>query len=342
MLTSFCIKNLGLIDSLNGSNLGQINLIIGGNGTGKTLLLKALYITLKSLEMYRRGNEPKSLAQLLSEKLYWTFQVSEIGDLVTKGVPSPLSLELSLGGDTREETIQYQFSKNTSKTIQTVTSDVSPRSSNSIFIPPKEVLSIYNLILESRERDRSFGFDDTYLDLVKALQTPPTRGRNYAQFSSSRRSLSDMIGGKITYDTQIKSWQFKQGHKKIPIGVTAEGIKKISILDTLLGNRYLDTDSVIFIDEPESALHPGAISQLLEIMVTLSEAGLQFFLASHSYFVIKKLSVLAQKKPGTTIMILSTDGAAWEISNLADGLPKNSIIDESIRIYEEKLNLVLD
>lgn len=321
--------------------MGQINLIIGGNGTGKTLLLKALYSTLKSLEMYQRGNEPKSLAELLSEKIYWTFQVGEIGELVRKQVQSSLSLKLSFSGETGEESIQYHFGKATSKTIQALTNEVSPRSSNSIFIPPKEVLSIYNLILESRERDRSFGFDDTYLDLVKALQTPPTRGKNYVQFANSRKNLGTIIGGKITYDTQTKSWQFKQGHKKIPIGVTAEGIKKISILDTLLGNRYLDANSVIFIDEPESALHPGAISQLLEIMVALSEAGLQFFLASHSYFVIKKLSVLAQKKPVTTIMILSTDGEAWEISNLADGLPENSIINESIRIYEEKLNLVL-
>ncbi|KPQ37863.1 MAG: AAA domain [Phormidium sp. OSCR] len=341
MITSFCIKNFGPIDSLDCSNLGQINLIIGGNGTGKTLLLKALYSTLKSLEMYQRGNEPKSLAELLSEKFYWTFQVGEIGELVKKQAQSPLSLELSLRGESSEDTIQYHFGKNTSKTIQTVSSEVSPRSSNSIFIPPKEVLSIYHLILESRERDRSFGFDDTYLDLVKALQTPPSRGKNDAQFSSSRKHLSDIIGGRITYDTQTKSWQFKQGHKKIAIGVTAEGVKKISILDTLLGNRYLDANSVIFIDEPESALHPGAISRLLEIMVMLSQAGLQFFLASHSYFVIKKLSVLAQKNPKMTIMILSTDGETWEISNLVDGLPENSIINESIRIYEEKLNLVL-
>ena len=214
MLTSFDIKNLGPIDSLCCRNLGQINLIIGGNGTGKTLLLKALYSTLKSLEMYQRGNEPKSLAELLSEKIYWTFQVGEIGELVRKQVQSSLSLKLSFSGETGEESIQYHFGKATSKTIQALTNEVSPRSSNSIFIPPKEVLSIYNLILESRERDRSFGFDDTYLDLVKALQTPPTRGKNYVQFANSRKNLGTIIGGKITYDTQTKSWQFKQGHKK--------------------------------------------------------------------------------------------------------------------------------
>jgi len=45
--------------------------------------------------------------------------------------------------------------------------------------------------------------------------------------------------------------------------VTAEGIKKIAILDTLLGNRYLDTSSIVFIDEPEAALHPQAVSQSL-------------------------------------------------------------------------------
>lgn len=39
----------------------------------------------------------------------------------------------------------------------------------SIFIPAKEVLSLFSVILKSREIDKSFGFDDTYYDLAKAL-----------------------------------------------------------------------------------------------------------------------------------------------------------------------------
>jgi len=48
-------------------------------------------------------------------------------------------------------------------------------------------------------------------------------------------------------------------------------------------------NSIVYFDEPEAALHPSAISALLDIVAILAERGIQFFLASHSYFVVKKL-----------------------------------------------------
>ncbi len=149
-----------------------------------------------------------------------------------------------------------------------------------------------------------------------------------------------MFGGKVEYDDASSRWQFRTGNQKFPIGVTAEGIKKIAILDTLLGNRYLDKNSVIFMDEPESALHPKAISQLLDIIAKLAEEGIQFFLASHSYFVIKKLYLLAQEK-GLSIPTISLFSEVWQAENLTDGMPNNPIIDESIRLYKEEVELAL-
>ena len=53
---------------------------------------------------------------------------------------------------------------------------------------------------------------------------------------------------------------------------------------------------MVFIDEPESALHPVAITKLIEIIVSLADSGIQFFIASHSYFVIKALYLAAQNR----------------------------------------------
>ena len=124
--------------------------------------------------------------------------------------------------------------------------------------------------------------------------------------------------------------------------MTSEGIKKISILDILLGNRYLDPNSIIFIDEPEAALHPTAISGLLDIISMLAECGIQFFLTTHSYFVIKKLSLIAQEKNNIPISVISEESEQWSQTNIQDGLPDNSIINESIRLYKEQMRLVLD
>ena len=89
MLNNIKLNNFGPLTELNWPKLGQINLIIGENGTGKTFLLKALYCTMKTLEEYKRGDDQRRLEDILAEKLYWTFQPEKIGDLVTKGGMQP-------------------------------------------------------------------------------------------------------------------------------------------------------------------------------------------------------------------------------------------------------------
>lgn len=292
MIDKVIINNFGPLVNLDWHDLGPINLIIGENGSGKTFLLKVLYSAIRTIEEYKRGDDQREINEILFEKLYWTFQPDKIGDLVTKREGAPLSCAVEFDGCR----FSYNFGKDTVKKISSLKSNANPRASNSIFFPAKEIMSLQNIILKSREQDKVFGFDDTYLDLARAMRQPPKKGRKYLEFSESRKSLEKLLGGKIQYDETLCRWQFKKGTQKFSIGVTAEGIKKIAILDTLLGNRYLDTKSIVFIDEPESALHPVAISQLLDIIASLSNRGIQFFLASHSYFVIKKLFLIAQEK----------------------------------------------
>ena len=285
MINRIDLKNFGPLSNFHWRNLGPINLIVGGTGAGKTFLLKAIYCTMRTLEQYKRGDDQRPAAEILREKLYWTFQPDKIGDLVTKGAGDALSSMMLFD----QQDFIYSFGKKTSKRIASLETHVSPRTSNSIFLPAKEVLSLHQIILKSREQDRTFGFDDTYLDLARALRQgesgpaafiQPHENRldfvgepdwDYTEFSKSRESLEGMLGGRVEYDETSGRWQFKTGNQKFPIGVTSEGIKKIAILDTLLGNRYLDTNSIVLIDEPESALHPVAISDLLDIVAVLAE-----------------------------------------------------------------------
>lgn len=338
MLNSVELDNFGPLQRIRWSKLSNINLIIGANSSGKTFLLKALYCSMRTLEEYQRGNEHRSAADILADKLYWTFQADKIGDLVTKSksASGPLSCKLSVDS----KTFSYSFGKDTSKSISSLESHVARRDSNSIFLPPKEVLSLQHIILKSRELEKDFGFDDTYYDLAKALRLSPTGGKNFATFARARGSLEDMFGGKVEFDQAANRWQFKKGNQKFQIGATAEGIKKIAILDTLLGNRYLSKDSVVFIDEPESALHPVAISKLVEIIVALAQDGIQFFIASHSYFVVKALYLVAQQQE-MSIPVLSSVADKWVSDDLLKGMPDNPIIDESIRLYEQEVELAL-
>jgi AAA15 family ATPase/GTPase len=336
MINKIELKNFGPLSAVEWSNLGKINLVIGGNGSGKTFLLKAMYSALRTLEEFKRGDDQRSASEILAEKLYWTFQAEKIGDLVTKGADAPLFCRMTF--DNRE--FSYSFGRDTSKNISMLENHVQPRTDNSIFLPAKEVLSLHQIILKSRELDKVFGFDDTYLDLARALRQSPTGGKNYAEFARSRKSLEGIIGGIVEYDEVSGRWQFVKGRHKFPVGVIAEGVKKIAILDTLLGNRYLNANSIVFIDEPESALHPTAISQLLDIVSMLADRGIQFFLASHSYFVVKKLFLIAQER-NCSIPVILAGNEEWVSDDLKNGMPDNPIINESIRLYKEEVGISL-
>ena len=216
--------------------------------------------------------------------------------------------------------------------------EVDRRQDNSVFIPAKEIISLHSIILKSRDVDKAFGFDDTYYDLAKALRYPRTPGNNYKEFVKSREELYSFLDGKIEYKEETGKWFFRSGRQRYSIGITAEGIKKISIIDILLGNRYINNNSVIFFDEPEASLHPKAVANLLDIIFKLSECGIQFFLATHSYFVIKKLFIYAQQeKKSVPFLNLLHDGYAT--SDLLKEMPNNEIINESIRLYEQEVDL---
>ncbi len=338
-IVSVDIRNLGVISEFTCDSLSKINLIIGGNGSGKTFLLKALYSAIKTVEEYHRGDDIRSANDILAEKLRWTFQVDKIGDIVSRSASEPYTFSIQSGDS---GFMSYRFSRDTASKITNLQNNINRSDLNSIFIPAKEILSLYSIILKSREIDRSFGFDDTYYDLAKALRVSPTRGRKYTPFAESRKKLVSIINGKIDLDEATNRWYYKNnGNQKFSIGGTSEGVKKIAILDRLFANGYLSTQSILFIDELESALHPSAISDVVDMLYYIAQnSDIQIFIASHSYFVIKKLCLLARANDEDVTCISMEDNHV-KISNLSEGMPENSIINESIRLYEEEVEQVL-
>ena len=338
IIRSIEMENFGRIRSFSVNNLSSINLIIGENSSGKTFLLKSLYAALKTTEEYKRGDDIRTANDILSDKLRWTFQPEKIGDLVTKGSSEPLRMKLCAD----DSSMDFQFSKDASSKINNVNNTIDRTECNSVFIPAKEVLSLFSIILKTREIDRVYGFDDTYYDLVKALRLPPKRGKNYSVLAGSRDKIRKLVNGGVEFDETSNRWYYKSGNAKYSIGSTAEGIKKIAILDRLFANGYIGKKSVIFIDELESALHPKAISDFIDILhdITADEMGIQIFIASHSYFVIKKLYLVAmENREHIPCISMNKNGIA--VDDLADGMPDNAIINESIRLYEEEVEKVL-
>ena len=306
MISEIRLKNYGPVGEAVCSDLAKINVLIGHNGSGKTFLLKSLYSALKTIEQYKRGKEPRSANESL-------------GSLVKKA-NSTLSYSMS---SSKDEVFEYSFGVSTTKGIQNLTNTFSPTNVNNIFIPAKEIVSIQDIILRAFEVDKQFGFDKSYVDLSRAL-SKTLQGRNVKEFADARKSLTDTIGGNNKHVFEIN--------------VTSEGIKRLSILDLLLGNHYLSRHSVVIIDEAEANLHPEMISRFMDILVTLAKSGLQVFISTHSYFVIKNLYILAHQQ-NISIPTYSFESGCVVRSDLKTEMPDNPIINESINIYRKEISL---
>ena len=336
------------------NEIPEINVIIGKNDTGKTGLLKLLYTAAKSLEIYslkKKTGDP-SFKKELADKLATTFMPRKngLGDLVQKGSKEKLDVNITIEHPKYKQVIYFSFGERTESVITTCIEhvDALPENSvNALFVPSKEVLTAFNDISVIRDNFYGKGFDDTYLDLIRALRLETTKGKLASELSSVNKSLEDLFEGKIEQTGQEdQPFIFKKGNQQFTMQQTAEGIKKIGILTTLITNRQLGKGTILFMDEPETALHPDAVRKMVEMLVAMSKAGVQIFIASHSYFVIKQMAICAKRDQLHIKCWNLEKEMGMPVTNsfhdLIEGvLPDNSIVNQSLAMYNDDLKLNL-
>lgn len=329
----------------------SLNVIIGENDTGKTHLLKLLYAMARSIEDYNRkkaGPEPKELSDLLAHKLRWTFlpQKLELGRLVSRGAGNRLTAELCWNNGGR---LRFSFGKDTTSKIVEIDTNGLPEleGNKASFLPPKEILSIFDAIVATRESAEIAAFDDTYYDLVQDYRQPPTKGKLQENIRQVFIHLEDVTGGGEVELEKDGSIVFRRGKEVFNMHQTAEGIKKIGILSRLMRNRRLTPAGgcMLFVDEPEVNLHPKAIVVFAEMLHEFARSGIQVYLTTHSYFLLKRLEQLAREsKADYSLLDLRKQegaGVTGTVSKLAKGLPQNPIVEASLRLFDRDVQLDL-
>ncbi len=357
MIRNIKLNNLGKIESLD-AGLGNINLFIGPNSSGKSFAIKTMYATLRAMQM-NRGDETKTMGQLIGSKLLGCFDSGghqqHLRSLVSIEREAPMQMEMVFDSPKGSQHIAYEIPKNSKSDSVSMCNPAESknltRENETFFLPTKEVLTIYRAVIESRSRNSLKDFDDTYYDLAVAISTAMTEGRNYDVHAKVRRELESLLGGKLKKDDT--HWSFEAKYQKegksyrskasFNLGVLSEGVKKLSILDVLLGNRRLEPGSVVFIDEPESTLHPRTLKSFIDIIIMLAEdAGIQFFIASHSYLVLHWLADYAKanydkNEISLPLPLIDIEEGHAKVSDLCDGIPDNGIDQERIDAYLKEL-----
>lgn len=338
MISHLQLKNFIAFADLGIAFSPGINIVIGENGTGKTQLLKAILVLSGPAAHGEQAGE--QLARKLC-RLYHPLS-NQVGELRRTGARGEAQLSATFASG---QEIAAQFSG--SATAAKVSTNTNGEAAPAIFIPTKEVLSLVRGLTAEQPHLPTIEriFDDGYLDLAHQLVKEGANDLNAKvqldpRFASIVPRLTNLIGGQYLLEngrfvfepgrytekdaaTHSKAqhaqmyqdsteWKFVPSSKRrLSSGMTAEGFRKIGVLQRLLGNGSLNPGSTgpLLWDEPESNLNPKLMKDLVQVLLELARNGQQVILATHDYVLLKWFDLLMDKGKGDQVRfhVLSRD-----------------------------------
>ena len=284
-ITRLKLERFTAFEALDFKPSPGINVLVGANGTGKTHLMKIAYAAC----------DVSKTDIGFAEKIVRVFMPSggAIGRLVKRrGAGSSCAVHIH-SGDRR---LGVSFSTRT-KAAKSATVNGEPcwRAApvESVYIPVKEMLANAPGFL-SLYAQREIHFEEVYEDILHRAYRPALRGSMPGERKRLLTVLQKAINGKV-YE---RNEEFFLRSRKIDLefSLLAEGMRKLGLLWLLIQNGALPEGSVLFWDEPETNLNPKLFGSVIEILLELQRMGVQIFIATHDYAVLKELDLRKKKR----------------------------------------------
>jgi AAA15 family ATPase/GTPase len=312
-----------------------INVFVGANATGKTHLMKAAYascdITKTKLDF--------------AEKLIRTFLPSgrALGRLVKRRkASSRCVIEIFRESIKLRASFSNHSTKAESATLTNI-NDWKENAIESVYIPVKEMLSNAPGF-RSLYSQREIHFEEIYADILDRAYRPALRGPTDRPRKKLLATLQKAIDGKIAVKDEEFFLRNKQGN--LEFSLLAEGIRKLGLLWLLIQNGTLLGGSVLFWDEPETNLNPKLFGVLMEILLELQRVGVQVFLATHDYVILKELDLKKKMQDKIKFHSLYRDSKTGEVlCHSADSYLKihhNTIAEAFADLYDREVKRNLE
>ena len=225
ILKSIKLKNFTLFRNHKLEFSSGINVIIGENGTGKTQLIKLLYVLIESnnemIKHQELSKEPFLMSYKIKEKLKSTLRPEQIENLISRGEEES-NIYFNL------EKYWIDFHLLSSEThVSTVGATKKYFYKKAIFLPAKEILSFYTGF---RSIYNQTSFDITFDDLANNLGRIVPQNSYYEKFEEKiLKDLEEILGGKIILE-QDRFYLLEEDGNKREITLVAEGARKLGTI----------------------------------------------------------------------------------------------------------------
>lgn len=119
----------------------------------------------------------------------------------------------------------------------------------------------------------------------------------------------------------------------------------IGMIHALLKNNVITSGSFVFIDEPETNLHPKWQVMLMELLVKLADSNVNIVIATHSIDMLKALEVTLYKNNKSTdenfmsIHYCDTDGELYEFDS---NIPVKQLIEARAELNSSYTDLYFE
>jgi len=281
-----------------------INVLIGKNGTGKTHILKALYA---ACDITRVDGD---VADKLT-KVFLPFE-GRFGRLAHR---KRVSVKASLSVMRANRKFDISFSNHT-QAISAVAvrgrKAWCARKIECAYVPVKEMLA-HAPGFRSLYSGRHIQFEETYADIVDRAYLPKLKGPIDQDRKRLLKTLEQSIEGKVI--TKGEFFFLKNSQGELEFSLLAEGARKLALLWLLIQNGTLLNGTVLFWDEPESNLNPRVIGQVVEVLLELQRFGVQVFIATHDYVVLKEFDLRRKNNDHVVFHALYHDPDSGEIKS---------------------------
>lgn len=205
-----------------------------------------------------------------------------------------------------------------------------------VFIPVDDMLShpeLYPIAQKYR-----LTFNNSEIDIIENAILPVTNEitPNAAKILSK---IEAIIGGEVVYENDT-FFIVKPDGTKNPFVLEASGYRKFGLLWKLLRNGLLESESVLFWDEPENSLNPELIPPLVDILLELSRNGVQVFIATHSEILAGYFSVNQEKGDSVMFYSLYKDEQGQieiDANDRFDLLRQNKLTEAPVKLYKKQI-----
>ena len=296
---------------------GAINVFIGANNSGKTSILRALYL------MQDSSDQIYPDVRVGGQIAYVEIGLDDVSGLAWGPLGSGL-LTITLNSPSRRSgSTQINFT------------DAYSRNHALAVLKAEDP---HHFIVPFLSKRKTAGYQED-IRLQFAMQVTPSMTNlaaklsrisnpsfpSYERYSETCKAILGFVVTGTPSETGQRAGVYLPNRETIPIDQMGEGVPNIV---TLLADLALSEGKLFLIEEPENDLHPTALKALLELIVESSKSN-QFVISTHSNIVLRHLGAV----PSTYV---------YEVSAVLGQLPTEATIRAIEPTPEARLGVLRD